>query len=222
MRWPSLETNHLRVSHSWYSASARSAPCSRIVAVARTSRSPLSASDTANGSMRHSLAHAADDGLARRRARWPGGRPSALASAICRGPPAGVGDGTRRPRSGTAKNPQPEPTRARTPMPGVGVLGDRLDLAVARRHRLVPAMHHPGVGVHRAGVDRRLHRPFGGLELAHRPSLARRRRSCTPTGRGAPSADSWARCTLGAGGQPRERSGGEPQWGIGASTRRRP
>ena len=57
MRCPSLETNHLRVSHNWYAASARSAPCSAIVVVARTSRSPLSDSATENGSITHSLAH---------------------------------------------------------------------------------------------------------------------------------------------------------------------
>jgi hypothetical protein len=57
MRWPSLDTNHFRVSHAWYWPSARSAPCSRIVVVARTSRSPFSASDTSNGSISQTLDH---------------------------------------------------------------------------------------------------------------------------------------------------------------------
>ena len=47
------------------------------------------------------------------------------------------------------------------------VLAEVLDVTVARRHRLVAAVHHPGVGVHRAGVERRLHRRRRGVELTH-------------------------------------------------------
>ncbi len=57
MRCPSLDTNHLAVSQIWYIASAMSAPCSAIVAEARTSMSPLSVSETPSGSITHSLAH---------------------------------------------------------------------------------------------------------------------------------------------------------------------
>ena len=52
-------------------------------------------------------------------------------------------------------------------MPGVGVVRDRLDLAVARRHRLVAPVHHPGIRVAGAGVEGGLHGRLGGLELAH-------------------------------------------------------
>ena len=69
MRCPSLETNHFSVSQIWYWPSAMSAPCSPIVVVARTSRSPLSASETVNGSIAQSLAHDAGDGLARHQRR---------------------------------------------------------------------------------------------------------------------------------------------------------
>ena len=39
---------------------------------------------------------------------------------------------------------------------GVLVLGDALDLAVARGHRFVPTLHHAGVGVPSAGIHGRL------------------------------------------------------------------
>ena len=51
--------------------------------------------------------------------------------------------------------------------PGVLVLAELLDVTVAGRHRLVPAVHHPGVGVARPGVERRLDRGSRRVELAH-------------------------------------------------------
>ena len=75
----------------------------------------------------------------------------------------------RSPRSGTAKKPQPDPTRARTPRPELASCDQRLDLAVARGHRLVAAVHHPGVGIAGAGVECCLDGRFGGVELTHEP-----------------------------------------------------
>ncbi len=71
---------------------------------------------------------------------------------------AEVGDGEEAPPGAD----QGSDTDARA-----GVLGERLDLAVARGHGLVAPVHHPRVGVPRPGVDRRLDRGLGRVELAH-------------------------------------------------------
>ena len=42
-----------------------------------------------------------------------------------------------------------------------------LDVAVAGRQHLLPAVHHPHVGVTRAGVERGLHRELRDLEFTH-------------------------------------------------------
>ena len=108
MRWPSLDTNHLAVSQIWYIASAMSAPCSPIVAVARTSRSPLSPARRRAGRSTHSLAHEptcaspASSGVAAR-------DTAALAAAIAVArAPAARADGVGR---GRARRRSPTPTR---------------------------------------------------------------------------------------------------------------
>ena len=131
----------------------------------------------------------------RSRTRWPSEPGAGLAGHQVDGAPGdpGAGRGDRRgparrrarpaasDRSGTAKKPQLDPTSARTPMPGVLVLGRVLDLAVAGRHRLVPPVHHPGVGVARpassaawtaasAASNSVIARPYGrGRERPGRP-----------------------------------------------------
>ena len=173
MRAPSLDTNHFCVSQIWYSASATSAPCSTIVVVAPTIRSPLSASDTASGSIRHSLAHEPDAGS-------PGTRPAAapatraLAAAVraaC--PPAARG--RRQVGHGVEAPPRPdERTHAHA---GVLDLHDVVDVAVAGGHRLVAAVHHPGVGVARSCGEGGIDRCRGGIELGHPVH----RRACDPS-----------------------------------------
>nr|WP_246078889.1 hypothetical protein [Modestobacter excelsi] len=116
IRAPSLETKAVRVSHACDEASATATPAARIVAVTPVSRSPFSASGTANGSSRHSLAQPPwTAGTPTRSTGGPGTAADASAIAVARAPvrrasssPAG---------SPSAAKPQDEPTRARTPSP---------------------------------------------------------------------------------------------------------
>ena len=50
---------------------------------------------------------------------------------------------------------------------GVGLLVHGVDVAVAGGHRLVPPVHHAGVGIAGTGVERRGHGLLGNLQLAH-------------------------------------------------------
>src|SRR4029453_13141015 len=57
---------------------------------------------------------------------------------------------------------------------GARVLHERLHLAVARGHGLAATVHHPGVGVAGAGVERGLDCRFRGVVLAHASTLGLR------------------------------------------------
>ena len=116
IRAPSLDTNAVRVSHAWEEASATATPAARMVAVTPVSRSPFSASGTANGSSAHSLDQPPwTAGTPTRSTGGPGTAAEACAIAVARAPvrrasasPAG---------SPSAAKPHDDPTRARTPRP---------------------------------------------------------------------------------------------------------
>ena len=168
MRCPSLDTNHFAVSQIWYIASAMSAPCSthrrrrphQQVALRRQRR-------PSSGSVMHSLAHDPRAPVRRSSSALAAARHEALAAAIAvaRGPASAR---PRRPsRSGMAKNPHPEPTRARTPMPASSSWRD-----APRRRRCAPSSTRSddaSRGRRRSGRRRRGRpgRPLGGIELAH-------------------------------------------------------
>jgi hypothetical protein len=65
--------------------------------------------------------------------------------------------------AGTDQRPHPEP--------GILVLNQLADLAVADGHRLVPPVHHPGVRVPRPGGQRGLHRGVRRVEFDHRMNV---------------------------------------------------
>ena len=172
MRWPSLETNHFarvpqlvqrprpgrRRARASSSSPARAGrPCRR--ARPRTGRRA------------HSLAHEPGRRLARHAARLDARDTSALAAAISAARAPGVARRRASARSGDGEEAPARPDEGPHADARVGVLGDRLDVAVAGRHRLVAPVHHPCVGVAGAGVERGLHRQFGGCELAHGPTL---------------------------------------------------
>jgi hypothetical protein len=126
IRAPSLETKAVRVSQACDSASAIATPAARIVAVTPVSRSPFSASGTAKGSSRHSLAQPpCTAGTPTSSTSGPGTAAEARAMAVARPPvrrasPSPVG-------SPTAAKPHEEPTSARTPRPADVVwLSDRM------------------------------------------------------------------------------------------------
>ena len=184
MRWPSLDTNHLRGVPQLVRAPRPGRRRARaIVVVARTSRSPLSTATRANGSIDALARPRPGDRLAGHAAPMPPRDDrAALAAAISAAPAPGGAHGGVGEVRGTAKKPHPEPTSARTPMPESALLRDRLDVAVARRHRLVAPVHHPRVGVAGAGVERGWPRPA--------PRHRTRSRAATLRQGGAPS---WTR-----------------------------
>ena len=133
MRWPSLDTNHFRVSHAWHNASARSAPCSDIVVVARTSRSPLSDERNRERIDRALARPRSGDRHARQQRRRAAGHEGAG-----RGDLGGLGAGAahgrrrgRRRRRTPIRSRRGPARRCPSRRPPI----DRLDLAVARRHR---------------------------------------------------------------------------------------
>ena len=126
MRWPSLETNHLRVSQIEYAACAIWAPAWCIASVTATIRSPFSDSGTDSGSSRQPLLHDATLGpsppaSASDRA-GPATRPLARAVSAARRPASAA---AALVRVGVAKNPHDEPTSARTPSPAVSSWASR-------------------------------------------------------------------------------------------------
>jgi hypothetical protein len=79
------------------------------------------------------------------------------------GPPGGVGR-----QLGEGEEPPAGPDEGAHAEAGVVVLGHVLDLAVARFHALVAPVHHAGIGVAGAAVERSLHGRRRDIELGHR------------------------------------------------------
>ena len=203
MRWPSLDTNHFCVSHDLVQrlgqvgtvlGHRRRRPHEQIALVGERDGERV---DHALTRPRPGHRHARHElGRVPRDQGAGGGDLGRLGARVAHGAIAEVRNG-EEPPSRADEGPHPD---AR-----VGVLGDRLDLAVAGRHRLVTAVHDPGIGVAGAGVERGLHGRLGGVELAHAVLI-----SCGGNRRETPR---WSRCT----GTCRQ-SGGTPRMSSMSST----